>query len=552
MAIQNIARGKMTGSSGCVKPYESAKAVDGLQTPINRWLCNGVNISTPAKLTVDLGGPSVITSWTVRHMGAAGWRSPDYNMGEYQLQTSMDGGAWITVSSVTNNAAAITNLNLTTLVVARYARLNVTKGLITNPQMASVVEFEVYGQRTPYLSALTVSISGTAQALTPAFAPLVFNYSTANVPNSTTSVTVVATPQDPAAGVKINGIAVTNISAGLPVSLNVGSNPIIVLVTAADGSTQNYVVTIVRNAPPVAYLTGLDLKTAAAVGVPYTPTFAQGTLAYSASVGYDVDKIVVTPTTDITGATITVNGAALVSGASTVNLAVGANTIPVVVSNGGVTKTYTVTVTRAAALTGISAMIVGGAVITLTPSTTPFNKTQLAYTGVIEYSDASFNIQNVAITPTYNSDVLVKYGSSTISSGTAVTIKPTVGDNVVKFDVSALDGTGVISYIVTITRKHSAYLSAIASSKGTVSPAMTPKGATFTYTVKAGSSESSTTITLTAEEPSATITLTLNSTTTTTTGSATQTTPVTPAVKIATVTVSSNGQSNNYTIKVSK
>lgn len=84
-----------------------------------------------------------------------------------------------------------------------------------------------------------------------------------------------------------------------------------------------------------------------------SPTFASGTIAYTQSVANSVSTITVTPTVNDANATVTVNGTAVSTGVASgnINLNVGANTITTVVTapDGSTTKTYTTTVTRAAA-----------------------------------------------------------------------------------------------------------------------------------------------------------------------------------------------------------
>ena len=83
-----------------------------------------------------------------------------------------------------------------------------------------------------------------------------------------------------------------------------------------------------------------------------SPDFAATTTAYSASVANSVSTIAVTPTVSDANATVTVNGNQVTSGAASgnINLNVGSNIITVLVTaqNGTTTKTYTVSVTRAA------------------------------------------------------------------------------------------------------------------------------------------------------------------------------------------------------------
>ena len=86
-----------------------------------------------------------------------------------------------------------------------------------------------------------------------------------------------------------------------------------------------------------------------------TPAFASGTLSYTASVSNATTSITETPTVADATATVKVNGTAVVSGNPSARsaLAVGSNVITTVVTaqDGTTTRTYTVTVTRAAAPT---------------------------------------------------------------------------------------------------------------------------------------------------------------------------------------------------------
>jgi hypothetical protein len=88
------------------------------------------------------------------------------------------------------------------------------------------------------------------------------------------------------------------------------------------------------------------------------PTFAAGTTSYTASVAANVASVVVTPVTEDPTATVTVNGVAVAYGASSapITLSTGSNVITVVVtaSDGTTTKTYTNTITKAAAISLVS------------------------------------------------------------------------------------------------------------------------------------------------------------------------------------------------------
>lgn len=83
-----------------------------------------------------------------------------------------------------------------------------------------------------------------------------------------------------------------------------------------------------------------------------TPGFRADTTVYTASVPYAAETLTVTPTADDGSATIAVNGQAVASGGTSpdISLTTGETkiTVEVMAQDGSTTKTYTVTVTRAA------------------------------------------------------------------------------------------------------------------------------------------------------------------------------------------------------------
>jgi gliding motility-associated-like protein len=198
------------------------------------------------------------------------------------------------------------------------------------------------GSANAALSALALS-TGT---ISPAFAAATTAY-TASVSNATTSLTLTPTVADANATIKVNGTTVTSGSASGAIPLTVGSNIITTVVTAQDGITkQTYTITVTRGAASNANLATLTISSGT-----LSPVFASATSSYAASVSGTTTSITVTPTLSDLNASIKVNGSAVTSGnpSSAQALAVGANTITIVVTaqDGTTTQTYTVTVTRA-------------------------------------------------------------------------------------------------------------------------------------------------------------------------------------------------------------
>ena len=106
-----------------------------------------------------------------------------------------------------------------------------------------------------YLENLTVTAGSSALALTPGFSNPVFAY-TAQVDNETASVSVTAQPSNSAASVSINGqVAYAGNSYTVDVALAVDENPISIVVTAPDDTTQTYTVTVTRNEAVPQHLT---------------------------------------------------------------------------------------------------------------------------------------------------------------------------------------------------------------------------------------------------------------------------------------------------------
>jgi Cadherin-like beta sandwich domain len=197
------------------------------------------------------------------------------------------------------------------------------------------------------LSNLTIS-SGT---LTPAFAGNTLSYADA-VANAVSSVTVTPTTADANAAVMVNGTMVTSGSASAAITLNVGMNNVGVVVTAQDGTTtQSYTVAVIRAGAQSnnASLGGLMIS-----GGTLTPAFVSNTLGYTDAVTNAATSVAVTPTTADANATVKVNGTTVTSGSPSapIGLAVGTNTITIVVTaqDGTTIQTYTIVVTRAAAV----------------------------------------------------------------------------------------------------------------------------------------------------------------------------------------------------------
>lgn len=306
------------------------------------------------------------------------------------------------------------------------------------------------------------SLSTAAGVFSPAFNAAVTSYSV-SVANGVTSTTVSATVADATASlqVRINGGSYASLSSGAAssaLSLNVGANTIDVLVTAQDGTTtKTYTLTVNRAA---SLSSNADLSALTTTAGTLSPAFDAGTTAYTASVLFNVSSVTVTATKADPGATlqVRVNGGAyssLTSGSASaaLSLNVGTNPIDVLVTaeDGTTTKTYTITVTRAAASTVSSLSSMAFSTGTLSPS---FASNVTAYTTSVSNSTTSVTVTSVVTDAASSIQVRVNGGSFTsVASGAASgALALIVGNNTVDVRVTAEDGTTTTTYTTTVTR----------------------------------------------------------------------------------------------------
>ena len=185
-----------------------------------------------------------------------------------------------------------------------------------------------------------------------------------------------------------------------------------------------------------------------------TPTFASGTISYTQSVANSVSSITVTPTVNQANATVTVNGTAVATGVASgsIPLNVGSNTITTVVTaqDGTTTKTYTTSVTRAAASSGdatLSSLVYSSGALTPTFAS-----------GTISYTQSVANsVSSITVTPTVNqANATVTVNGTAVATGVASgSIPLNVGSNTITTVVTAQDGTTTKTYTTSVTRETS-------------------------------------------------------------------------------------------------
>ena len=496
-----------------------------------------VSISAPSVSAINAGTGSVTYTVTYNdaHFNASTLSTGDITLNSTTTTNTASGTVGV---SGTGNTRTVTISNIT-----GYGTLGISIGAGTASDQAGNLAaaagpsatFTVHTGNSA-LTNLTINHDAT---FSPAFSPSQLTY-TSNVPYSTDEISL--TPAcDTTATVTVDGTLVSSGTKSLKAPLNVGSNTRTTIVTADDGTTTTYTVTVIRAASPNAFLKNLHIANQT-----MSPTFDYTNTSYTSTVS--VASIRVIPTAADPGASITVNGTAVASGAASdpISLTVGNNTVSIVVTaaDGVGTQTYTIAVTRAPSTNdNLANLRVNG--YTLSPS---FNAAITSYTSTVPNTTAS-----VKITPTTSDPAAtVTVNGTTVTSGTASgAIALNVGDNTITTVVTAQDLTTTKTYTITVTRllSNDANLSNLKINNGSVPLSPAFNYATNSYTASVPNATASVRITPSAHNAGATITVN-----TVTVASGTASAPISLSVgdnTITTVVTAANGTTTNtYTITV--
>lgn len=367
--------------------------------------------------------------------------------------------------------------------------------MVTAQDAVTTKVYTIAVQRAASSNADLSSLVVNTATITPAFAAGTTSYS-AQVANSITSVTVTAATADSGASLLING---QNVPSGTPssaIALNVGSNTVNVIVTAADSVTSKvYTITITRAASSNADLGALTLSTGT-----IEPAFNATTTSYSSTVANTITTTQVTATVADNTATVTINGVVTPSGtpSAAIALKVGINPVAVVVTaaDGTTSKTYTINVTRTASADLTALSLSAG---TLNPAFTAANT---SYSAQVENAVTTIN---VTATPEDSDATITVNGVSTAAGLPSVPFALNVGNNALAIVVAAADGVTTKTYNVIVNRLANPNLESLTLSVGQLSPAFAPDQ--NTYTSQVGYLASVVRVTLTTADPAATVIL---------------------------------------------
>jgi hypothetical protein len=250
-----------------------------------------------------------------------------------------------------------------------------------------------------------------------------------------------------------------NASAAL--NLYVGSNSINVKVTAHDGTTiKTYTITVTRTGSSNA-----DLSTLSISSNNLNPSFVSSTVDYTASVANSTASVTVTaffadPAGGMRTVQIRVNGGSYSpfnfgSPSPVLALNVGSNLIEIKVTAGDgiTTKTYTITVTRAALVLSSNAdlMALGITSGSLSPT---FISSTTAYAATVANLTSGIKVNSTVADATATVQVRINGGTyAGVTSGiNSPELLLNVGSNTIEIKVTAENGTTTKTYTITVTR----------------------------------------------------------------------------------------------------
>lgn len=331
-------------------------------------------------------------------------------------------------------------------------------------------------------------------SLSPSFRASTTNY-TVNVASSVTAVRVTPRLQDTDASMTVNGQTTDSrqtrtVQLGPPSS----NTPVIVTVTAQNGTQKTYTVSVNRAA-----LGGNnDLQSLSVSPGSLSPSFSASRTSYSVNVGGRVDGITVTAAPEDTNANLTIEGQD--TGSRSISLPPGPSNTEVevvVTAPNGIPKTYFITVNREAlsADNNLEALSVSPG--TLNPA---FSAATTQYTVEVATGVADVDVTAVKSDPNavISGDV-PNGGQASIpldGPGTSKTISITV----------AAPNGNTKTYAITVNRlapSTDSNLQELTVSAGTLSPAFSP--AQLTYGASVSGNDETVTISATKSDPNAEI-----------------------------------------------
>ncbi|MEO6979584.1 MAG: cadherin-like beta sandwich domain-containing protein, partial [Mucilaginibacter sp.] len=312
--------------------------------------------------------------------------------------------------------------------------LNTITTVVTNGAISHTYSIAITRRPPAQLFSLVFNPAITLHAVT---GPDYKNY-IGTVDNSVSTVTVTPQAADASNTITVNNVTVVSGTTSGAINLNEGDNTITTIVT--EGTTSHTYSTVITRLP-VAALISLSVSPQTALKEVAGSHFKD----YTASVVNSVSSVTITPVASEIASVIRVNNVQVTSGTASgaINLNEGVNTITTVVTNGAISHTYSIRITRQPPAQLFSLVFNPG--ITVHAITGPDYRT---YAGTVDNSltsvTATPKVQDPAATITVN--------NIAVASGTASgTINLNEGDNTIAVVITQGSTSNTYSFVITRT-----------------------------------------------------------------------------------------------------
>jgi hypothetical protein len=365
---------------------------------------------------------------------SVGALSPEFSAGitDYAVSVAHEVEA-VTVTAIKASRYAALRLNGSYLASGAESEpipLTVGDNRITIRVMAEAGNSRTYTVRVNRLPSSNAALTSLAVDGAPLLPDAATGMYGCDVPYEVDSVTLEVQAEDPGATASVYGKAIAD-PVVLP--LNVGDNPVDVVVAAPDSTTKIYRLTITRAQSGNNRLTGLNVE-----GVTLSPAFDPETLEYSGEVPFEVEAVVVQATPEDQGAEM---GS---PSPPEVLLNTGGNviSISVMAPNGG-ERVYTVILNRHENNNAnLNSLDLDGVDILseIDPDT-------LSYSTEVNWQTDSVSVVAVPADP----EATVTIDPSPIDAEGQLVVPLETGDNVISVAVAAADGTKKV-YTISVAR----------------------------------------------------------------------------------------------------
>ena len=296
------------------------------------------------------------------------------------------------------------------------------------------------------------------------------------------------------AGVKIDACDnLDRCEVSLPNEL--GEKTITVEVIAADGDSSHkheYTIRYEKVASSNNYLSFMEvMDTTSQTPIDFNPEFAKETLNYSVNVSYETDSVTVNLTTENSDAKIAVNGGESTVHTSTYvmnDLKEGTNNIQIIVTaENGNTKEYNITVNRANYIGSDDAFLSSLKVVEVLDEMNEYTLTPNFDAEVEKYDigEIPYSLEQLKILANVNvsASTVEYFVGDEKQASQVVTLPKKNGEETIRIQVTAEDGTTVKNYEITYTKNAdtNAKLTNIVLSNGSLNPMFDAD--TFVYNV---------------------------------------------------------------------